>query len=194
MGYPHPDFAQTSYVCCADLDGACLAGHTDRVETSRFAIMGTVAATTVAAPLGGIGIGLALSRLLGTGGLDSLAFALAGMWWGTPLVAITVFAVCLLTVARATPKRGAAMWIMMAGAAISVTVFPLALLITRAAINSEIVIGIAAVATIAVIGVSAYLSLRIASRIAARTASSIESSATSTTTMAVGEHPDPLHD
>lgn len=122
----------------------------------------TVILTALAGPLGSIGIGLGLARWAEatTGGMAVLAAGVVGLWLGAPLVAFIVFAVCLVTVARALPlRRWLALLLMLAAVVVEAIVALIGLRFVGGSATPEVGLVVTAFIAMGVLGAGAYIAL-----------------------------------
>ena len=127
----------------------------------------TVILTAIAGPVGSVGLGIGLARLADatTGGMASLAGGVMGLWLGAPLLALIVFAICLVTVARPLPlRRWIALLVMLAAVTVEAIAVLIGLRISGGMATPEIGLAIVAIIAIGLLGGGAYVALNLAAR------------------------------
>lgn len=121
----------------------------------------TIALTALSGPTGAIAAGAALARLADAtqGGMAGLAAAVAGLFIGGPIVALVVFTICAFAIARPV-RRWIAIGVMFLACLTNGAVAMLGLVIVARTEASEVGLIALAIASIAVLGVGAWLALR----------------------------------
>lgn len=127
----------------------------------------TVILTALAGPVGSVGLGLGLARWAEatTGGMAVLAGGVVGLWLGAPLMAIIVFAVCLLTVLRHEPlRRGIALLVMLAAVIVEAFLMLIGLRLVGGSSSPEVGLVIVSILALGVLGAGAHIALRLSHR------------------------------
>ena len=125
----------------------------------------TVVLTVLAGPLGSFGLGFALARWAEatTGGMAVLAGGVVGLWLGAPLLALIVYAVCLVTVMRGVPmRRGRAILIMLAAVVVEATAIIIGFRVTAGMATPETGLVALLVVAVGILAGGAYLGLVVA--------------------------------
>ncbi len=127
----------------------------------------TVILTALAGPVGSIGLGLGLARWAEatTGGMAVLAGGVVGLWLGAPLMALIVFALCLLAMLRHAPlRRGIALLIMFAAVTVEALLMLIGLRLVGGSSSPEVGLVIVSILALGVLGAGAYVALRLSHR------------------------------
>jgi hypothetical protein len=127
----------------------------------------TVILTALAGPVGSVlaGFGLARWAEATTGGMAVLAAGVAGLWLGAPLLAVIVFAICLVTLMRPLPvRRGIALVVMVAAAIVEAIAVLIGLRVVGGSATPEIGLVIVAFCAIGILGAGAVLAIRASRR------------------------------
>lgn len=127
----------------------------------------TVILTALAGPVGSVGLALGLVRWAEatTGGMATLAAAVAGLCFGAPLLALIVFAVCLFTLMRGAPvRRAVALLLMLVAVTVEAFVGLMGLAFVAGSAQPEVGLVIVAFVVLGVLGAGAYVALRLSSR------------------------------
>jgi hypothetical protein len=127
----------------------------------------TVILTALAGPVGSVlaGFGLARWAEATTGGMAELAAGVAGLWLGAPLLAVIVFAICLVTLMRPLPvRRGIALIVMVAAAIVEAIAVLIGLRVVGGSATPEIGLVIVAFCAIGILGAGAVLAIRASRR------------------------------
>jgi hypothetical protein len=127
----------------------------------------TVILTALAGPVGSglAGFGLARWAEATTGGMAELAAGVAGLWLGAPLLAVIVFAICLVTLMRPLPvRRGIALIVMVAAAIVEAIAVLIGLRVVGGSATPEIGLVIVAFCAIGILGAGAVLAIRASRR------------------------------
>ena len=127
----------------------------------------TVILTALAGPAGSAGLAVGLARWAEatTGGMASLAAAVAGLSLGAPLLALVVFGVCLFTLMGDAPiRRGIALLLMLVTVTIEVVVGLMGLAFVAGSANPELGLVVVGIVVLGVLGAGAYAALRLSYR------------------------------
>lgn len=130
----------------------------------------TVLLTALVAPVGSVGVGAGLARWADatTGGMAGLAAGVGGLIIGGPLLAFTIYTVCLVTLLRPVPLRR---WIALLVMLATIIVEPIAFIIGLRIVGDQQVglLGVALVMLV-LLGAGAYAGVLAARRDAPATA------------------------
>jgi len=130
----------------------------------RGRVWATVLITTLIAPAGSVGVGAGLARWADatTGGMAGLAAGVSGLIVGGPILAFTVYAVCLVTLLRPVPLRR---WIALLVMLATIIVEPIAFVIgLRIVGDQQVGLLVVALVMLVLLGAGAYVGIVAARR------------------------------